>query len=475
MDKIHTLLDSDLRGLDPRKFSKSYTMKDIIWTVIFMYILKQESRNRMNQLIKKDNFKKSFYSIYKVKLPHLDTCHDILKRIEPEKIKSILGVIFKFYITKKFFSRSRLGGNLVLLLDASGIGNVEPIELDIVENEIFEDLTERNIFNDIEESEINNTEKVINLSTWSTGKTTKNGIRFFTRSLISLRVVGPNGISLVIDWEPINTDDGSTKEDCEQNSAQRLLSRFKSCFKRLPVTLVADGLYTNQTFMKLAIDYGYNFIFTLKDEALKKIWIQINEDFGQKIGEQATLIKDEKGSFEEKIMVANENTQKDFISREFEWMNNLNHAGLQINWCSCKECVNGDRDQAFYFSVVTNLNINKKSVQDIITFARSRNRIEDGFNTQKNRGYKLKHKFSERSDNAAMNYITLLCVAEIINNIVLQSDWVQRTYFCYDEKQTELSLLKGMSELIPELNHKNVARIQEKMPSLTAYTMPLHS
>ncbi len=438
-----------------------------------MFLLKKESRHQMNKLRKKKGFKKSFYEIFKIKLPHLDSCQDVLKKIPPQLLKSILSKIFSFFIRNKFFYSSRLHGNVVISLDATGIGSVEPFEVDIVENEIKDEYTEVSFFDDEQDPKrTKNSNRKTHSSKWSTGKTTKKGYRCFTRSLIVLRVIGPNGISFVVDWEPINTDDGADKEDCEHNSAKRLLSRFRQNYKRLPIVLVADGLYTNQTFMNMARSDGYHFIFTLKDESLKKIWNQINDAFEPRGKQEKNLITDEKGSYDDKILVPNEKGSTDCITRGFKWINNLNHAGIQVNWAACRESVSTDADNGFNFSVLTSLNIDKNSISEIIAFSRSRNRIEDGFNSHKNRGYKIKHKYSERSDNALMNYITLLYVAEIINNLVFRCDWTQRTYFSWGSDETEKSLIEGIYESILGFDKNKDFNLQKgKIPKNTYYTM----
>ena len=168
----------------------------------------------------------------------------------------------------------------------------------------------------------------------------------------------------------------------------------------------------------------------------------------------------------------NEKGSTDCITRKFKWINNLNHAGIQVNWAACSESVSADADNGFNFSVLTSLNIDKNSISEIIAFSRSRNRIEDGFNSHKNRGYKIKHKYSERSDNALMNYITLLYVAEIINNLVFRCDWTQRTYFSWGSDETEKSLIEGIYESILGFDKNKDFNLQKsKIPKNTYYTM----
>ena len=64
--------------------------------------------------------------------------------------------------------------------------------------------------------------------------------------------------------------------------------------------------------------------------------------------------------------------------------------------------------------------ITKNNVIEIVKAGRMRQKIEnEGFNTQKNLGYQLKHKFSRTSFNATQNYYQALQIAHLINQIVI--------------------------------------------------------
>jgi len=313
-----------------------------------------------------------------------------------------------------------------------------------------------------------------NTSKWATGKTTKKGERYFTRSLILLRIVGPNGITMIIDWEPINTDDGSAKEDCEQNSAKRLLERFENNFKRLKCILIADALYTNQTFIKIAEKFDIPYIYTLKDESLKKLWGEMRLSTNQENENiNSSLISLENMKLCKKTIVPNKNGKSDKIHSEYQWITDLSHAGSSLNWCCLAETVN-DSNEMFYFSIITNLPANKETIVQIMNLARKRNMVEDGFNTLKNRGFKLKHRYSRNSDNAAQNYITLMGIADIITNIVMLSDWVQRTYFSLDPKESVQALIDSMnSKFESDLDTNSISKYRRHIPSITMYTMPM--
>lgn len=68
---------------------------------------------------------------------------------------------------------------------------------------------------------------------------------------------------------------------------------------------------------------------------------------------------------------------------------------------------------------ITNFKISDSDVAGISEAGRLRWKIEnEGFNTQKNLGYKLKHKYSRVSWLAAKNYYQCLQIAHLINQLL---------------------------------------------------------
>ncbi len=479
MKPINKKITSTLKKLDCRSGSKDYKINDIIWTTILMFFLREGSRNQMNNLRKKNNVKKWFKELFDIDFPHMDTCNGILVKINPNDLREIFTIILKYLLQKKLFEKSRYFGRLIVIIDGTGIGSVEADEGDLCPKpEILGQIESSHqlIFSNSKEGNIvssnNSSDTKKNIKKWATGKTSKNGDRYFTRSLILLNIVGPNGLTITVDWEEINTDDGSSKEDCEQNAAKRLLKRFKDNYKRLKVILVIDGLYTNQTFMQLAEDYNYLYIYTLKDDSLKNLWKEIDYISNQESkGEGYSLLN--MGINEENIRltVPKKNDKSSIIDKNYKWINGLSHKNLSLSWCALSENIQGARGE-FYFSIVTNIVATKRNIIDIMTVARSRNLIEDAFNRLKNRGYNLKHKFSRTSDYAAMNYITLMSIADSLFSIIESSDWVQGIYF-KDQKDTIISLITEIkSRIRSEFKYDLISNVKEYIPKIVSYTKP---
>jgi hypothetical protein len=52
-----------------------------------MFMLKQDSRNSMNNKRKDDNFRSHYQNIFGVRLPRQDTVSDVLTQTDPEELE----------------------------------------------------------------------------------------------------------------------------------------------------------------------------------------------------------------------------------------------------------------------------------------------------------------------------------------------------------------------------------------------------
>ncbi len=75
-------------------------------------------------------------------------------------------------------------------------------------------------------------------------------------SLRHASLVLPNGfsISLVSEWIENPLEQAYDKQDCERKAFTRLVTRLKQAFPRLPILIVADGLYPYEGFFVSVIN-----------------------------------------------------------------------------------------------------------------------------------------------------------------------------------------------------------------------------
>lgn len=435
----------DLEAMDPRKGKVTYSMKDVIWSVVIMFLLRQESRNQMNETKNKKGFKSSVKYFFGIDIPHLDTCNNVLESVDSKELKTCLYNITRLLLKRGFFESTRRFGRHILLFDGSGLGTVS------------------------------------RAGNWSTTVGLQSGEVFYKRGFVSLSIVGPNNCTITVDWEEINTSDGESKEDCELNAATRMLNRFKSNFKRLAVILVGDGLYATSPMMRLCRQKNWFYVFTLKDGSLKKSWEVIDRQVDEmteiikKRGEYLNTIKRGIVSYSESI--PNLKGHDAVIENRVTYINDLYHNGNIFHWLSLNEEItqyNNNSDK--YYAVITNIKASNENAKEIMLVYKTRNQIEDQFNTAKNRGFKIKHKFSRSSSVAAKNYLTLANMATALSSLTLLSDWVQQCFFYDNEKSSYISLVKDIVDKLKEVIRGQFTELITSMrlsiPDIFVYSVP---
>ncbi len=92
---------------------------------------------------------------------------------------------------------------------------------------------------------------------------------------------------------------------------------------------------------------------------------------------------------------------------------------------SCIKTVTNQRDKEKTVQEFVYITDVPQTIENVVTTAdggRLRWKIEnEGFNTQKNQGYELEHKYSRTSYNAMQNYYQLLQIAHMINQFTEKS------------------------------------------------------
>ncbi len=108
------------------------------------------------------------------------------------------------------------------------------------------------------------------------------------------------------------------------------------------------------------------------------------------------------------------------IRREYRWVNAIDYNGHPVNWVECDETVTrvSGKIEKKRFVFLTG-QVKWSNVSEICQAGRLRWKIEnEGFNTQKNHGYNMKHKYSRVSWLAAKNYYQCLQIGHLINMLI---------------------------------------------------------
>lgn len=203
--------------------------------------------------------------------------------------------------------------------------------------------------------------------------------------------------------EPIANTDGNKKQDCELNAAKRLVAKIRTTHPKLPITITADGLYSNQPFIEALNKVCMSFILVAKPTDHKILFEWVNELDG--LGDAGHLqLTDDKGR-----------------RHRYRWLNQVPLNGSRdadpVNffeyWLQVGSKV------TYHNSWVTDIPVGKGNVVEMVQAGRARWKIEnETFNTLKNQGYHIEHNFGHGQHHLSMNFFMLNLLAFFIHQIL---------------------------------------------------------
>lgn len=398
------LLEQLNQGEDHRK-RKKYEKAELLLGAIMLFIFKEASRNAFNNDRAEGKFAKNYVRAFGIRLPHMDTVDAFLRVLEEEELEEIKSKLIRLLLKKRVLHKFRMFEKYFSIsVDGTGLATYK--------EEPYGSCLFRSYSIKTKDKQAKDTQMITKEEQEQQAKK-----KVWFQPVLEAKLVCGNGFSLSICTEFILNEGEWDKQDCELKAFKRLADSLKSYFPRLPICIVADGLYPNATFFDICKDKGWSFILTLKDSQLKLIWEQVK---------QFDLLY--KGN---KVCLSDQATNKEKqVICTYRWINGIAYKGHKLNWIECvrtKSDIEGGEQQVNRFVHVTNLKINSLTAKEISFHGRLRWKIEnEGFNTQKNGGYNLQHKFSRKSIRAIKNYYQALQIAHLINQLVELSTTIQQ-------------------------------------------------
>jgi hypothetical protein len=259
--------------------------------------------------------------------------------------------------------------------------------------------------------------------------------------------------------EFITPQDGHDKQDCENAAAKRWLKSYGSLLAPLRATILGDDLYSRQPVCQAVLNEGLNFIFFCKSSSHKYLteWIsgfEPKEDLNQ------FTIKSWNGK------------QRRYHTYRFRNDVPLKEGqdALRVNWA---ELVVTDKEGKVinHFSFVTNHEITRDNVVQLIEAGRTRWKIEnENNNVLKTKGYHIEHNFGHGKRYLAnfllsLNILAFLChtLLELFDKRygLLRKTLSRRrkfftdivaltTYICFDGwNELLIFMIKGLELLDP--------------------------
>jgi len=367
-----------LRKMEDFRKRPEYELTEIIMSAISLFLLKEGSRNALNKDRESpdfvSNYKKLFYGM---ELPHMDTVEGVFRLLEPEELEKFKVSLVRELIEKKVLHGNRLHGNrllgklFVVAVDGTGVMRFDKRHCNKCLVKEYE-----------------------------------SGKKGYFHNVLEAKLVLPNGLSISLATEWIENDsENYDKQDCELKAFKRLSKKLKKYFPRLPICIVGDGLYPNQTVFGICEKNQWEHIIVLKEGNLRSVWEEVKL--------LSPLQKENKFTVTKLKVKGKKETNHN-------WITGIDYKGYNLNWIRTEEKPVEEINKSKKYVFITSLDINEKTAAQISQSGRLRWKIEnEGFNDQKNNGYRLEHKYSEVSLTASKNYYQSLQIASMINQLLV--------------------------------------------------------
>jgi len=206
-----------------------------------------------------------------------------------------------------------------------------------------------------------------------------------------------------------------------------LAEKLKKAYPRLPMIILADGLYPYKDFFQICETNQWAYCITFKDGNLPTVWEEVYE---------LQRVQTENQSQETRYRTDNKDSK---TVQYFRWVDNIDYKGHTLNWLECLETktwkvsdnssVAEAQNTTQCFVYLTNLSIDKQNISDTVYTGRLRWKIEtEGFNTLKNGGYGMEHKWARKSYEALKNYFVIMQIGHLINQLMVKNFQFQKNY-----------------------------------------------
>lgn len=366
---------------DPRHQSYiTYPQRVLIAVVLLKNLTGLRSMNEMTDVFNEDAYIQNIGLMCGIRtleeIPHLVTVNNYLSRLEPENLEKIRSGIIYDLIRCRAFEKARYRRKWLVIVDGTRLCSFKK------ENDEHCLHVTHRVRETGEES-----------TTWY-------------HTVLEAKIVLGDGLIVSIASEFIenNAEDArrqkemnaeEIKQDCESKAFKRLAEKLKKAFPRLPICILADGLYTTEPVFSICEKNGWEYIIRLKDGAMPAV-----------AGEFHTLKdRDPENSIQ-----------------GMKWVNGIETENRKLNVLELEEKKkgkgNGEENEIItMFQWVTSYEITRWNASGTAKTGRKRWKIEnEGFNNQKNHRFEITHVNS--CDYTAMkNHYLLIQISDLIRQL----------------------------------------------------------
>lgn len=356
---------------DPRHLSYThYSSKVMLGTLYYKGIAGLSSMQGMTREFNEEAVVRNLYrfmdSSQKKYLPHGVTVNEFLERLNPVELENIQSDIVYQMIRRKTFDSAKVLGRWLVLVDGS----------------------------ELDEGNIKKNETYLSRC-YNRGK--ENEVTKYHRSVLEAKIYFGNNLVCSMATESIENSEEYNqkrlseeriKQDCESKAFVRLAAKIKKRFPRLPICIVADGLYVSEKVLKICRENKWNYIIRYKEGC-------------------ASSIEKEYQAIPEK--------QK---SGKAEYINGVIFKDFDVNVLKYTETkIKQGKSVTTEFAWITDIEITDKNAEKLAMAGRSRWKIENqGFNRQKRWQGDVGHACSYQ-ERAQKNHYLMEQISDFIKQL----------------------------------------------------------
>jgi len=245
--------------------------------------------------------------------------------------------------------------------------------------------------------------------------------------------------------EPIQRQDGQTKNDCERNAARRWLKRFRREHPHLPVIITEDALSSNAPHIRDLRAAHCHFILGVKPGDHEYLFEQVYQRVLTEQGE----------TFEHRD--AGTGIKRSYLLVNDVRLNEANQEVL-VNFLRLVETDAQGQDREWTW--VTDLYLTAGDAGQGARGGRARWRIEnETFNTLKNQGYHFEHNYGHGYQHLAVVFALLMMLAFLIDQVQQKCNPLFR--LAWDRKGSKKELWEAVRQLFASFCVSSMAEIYE--------------
>lgn len=257
--------------------------------------------------------------------------------------------------------------------------------------------------------------------------------QYYHQLLAAVQVHPEQSEVFALDGEAIRRQDGSEKNDCEQNAAKRLIPRIGEALPEERLLYLLDGLYATGPFVHLLEEQQAAYLITIKE--------------GYVLLQAERL--DQQGQLEQVSWTDKKNQYRVRFASQLI-LNGANPETL-VNYLEYEQVDRESGKRMFKNSWITNLEVKASTVREMVGVARARWKIEnETFNTLKNQGYNLEHNYGHGKRYLATNFALLMLLAFLVDQVAQAADRAfQAAQAAYRTKRAMWEKVQQVFDLIP--------------------------